>query len=112
MPNPVDIPLALAELVPDAQYTRAGTYAELQASWTDARPIPTFGQIQSAWATAEAKKNARDIDRNRGQAIVQSIGDGDINKAIFRLTEAIGDPAVAADVAAKLAAVKVAHPKP
>ena len=110
--RPLDIPLAVASLVPNAQYRKAGTYPDLQATWTDARPIPTFGQINTAWAQLQAQINKTEARQNRGRRLVELIGEGDRDLSILRLAEAIDDPIVALDVKAKLAQAKSEHPDP
>lgn len=45
----IDLALALDRLVPNAQYHRFDTYANLAADWFDVRPIPTEIELQAAW---------------------------------------------------------------
>lgn len=47
--SPPDLALAVAEIMPDAQYRRAGTYAELARTWADARPLPSEIALEAAW---------------------------------------------------------------
>jgi len=45
--------MGLDRLVKNADYGFAGTYENLQASWRDARPIPTLAEIEAACFIAE-----------------------------------------------------------
>lgn len=45
----MDIALAVEKLLGVADYGTATTYADLQRTWRDARPIPTMEQLESSW---------------------------------------------------------------
>lgn len=45
----MDIALAVERICEDAVYTRSATYAELEKTWKDARPIPTEWELSIAW---------------------------------------------------------------
>ena len=45
----MDIALAVEQIYKSAQYTQCGSYAILQQTWTDKRPIPTEAQLSVAW---------------------------------------------------------------
>lgn len=80
----MDIALIVHYLVPNAQYTKAGTYAELAATWTDARPIPT----ESAIIAAEARVLAAEADRRArptAQEIAEALLDQDATPALDAL---------------------------
>ncbi len=61
----MDIPLAVERLIPDAEFLRSGTYAELWNSWTDTRPIPSQVQLADAWvailADREVEKDVENV---------------------------------------------------
>jgi hypothetical protein len=68
---PMDIALALDALVPGADYRRAGTYAELAATWADSRPLPSRAELAQAWAghlASRAERRARATDLAQARA--------------------------------------------
>ena len=48
-----DIAALVQRLVPSAEYRLSGTYAELAATWTDVRTIPTEGELEAVRTEVE-----------------------------------------------------------
>ena len=55
----MDIGLAVEFLIPDAEYLRCRTYAELWNSWTDTRTIPSQVQLADAWVAILAEREVQ-----------------------------------------------------
>ncbi len=59
----MDIPLAVERLIPDAEFLRSDTYAELWNSWKDTRPIPSQIELADAWVAILAEREvAKDVE--------------------------------------------------
>lgn len=78
----IDFALAVERLVPQAAFGTARAtdidqddYAALERTWYDARPIPSRGQLQAAWAQHQAEQqanvNAR-LDRQNAMLLLRA----------------------------------------
>jgi len=73
----MDIGLAVEKLLGVAEYGTDTTYADLQRTWRDARPIPKLALLEAAWETylsAQAKKE----ERNAALTALKEIDDASI----------------------------------
>ena len=65
----MDIPLVLEQLRPGEDWgpcaTSISTYEQLAATWRGESPCPTLEEMQTAWATIEAERPAKEIERIR-----------------------------------------------
>lgn len=110
--KPIDIPAAVAFLIPNAKYRSANTYDDLVATWTDDRRVPTLGALQAAWQQAQIEQKKTDAQSRRGRRLVELIGDGNVLVAITKLAEALSDTEVAEVVKQRLDQAKQEHPDP
>jgi len=61
----MDYHIAIDRLVPGANYRRAGTYAELEATWHDGRGLPSDAALQAEyglWVAEQAAVAQRESD--------------------------------------------------
>jgi len=56
----MDIALSVEHIYPDAKFASSTTYAELQRTWCDARPIPTETELADAWVAVLAARAAQE----------------------------------------------------
>lgn len=61
----MDIALVIDRLVPAAEFRMADTYANLVATWTDARTVPTEAAISAEWDVYLAEQAATKYQRDR-----------------------------------------------
>lgn len=64
----IDIALAVEEIIPAARYRRAGTYAELAATWLDVRPLPAESDLRAAWQHYLQRQAAEKANSDAEQA--------------------------------------------
>lgn len=59
----MDIARAVEQIYKDASYRKCHTYAELLATWKDARPIPTKVQLADAWVIVLQSDMELELDK-------------------------------------------------
>jgi hypothetical protein len=84
----MDIALAVEQVLGIAEYGTAATYAELQRTWRDRRPIPTLSQLQAAWDAYQANEAAKKQARDRLKAEIGTLAQSAVGVRVDQLTAA------------------------